>query len=227
MWSLKDREAECSPPRLAEETVTGPVTMGETHTGEYDLVADGTLKMPAMFQIVTGIKYGLASTPEIMCLVKLMLPQPCEWAGFGAGRHSFTMLAQAFILGGHCRIGWRTRCTSAGANRHPTTPRSSRSPCASLRTSAARSPQQRKRASCSVSHPGRKRCRKPACKLQWGRNWELLSWSKILTVAGESGPPHPKMYPGCLPRPILGTFVGQKCRIMACFYVRLLREMEL
>ena len=30
----------------------------------HDLVADGTLKMPALFQIVTGIKYGLASTPE-------------------------------------------------------------------------------------------------------------------------------------------------------------------
>jgi uncharacterized protein (DUF849 family) len=71
----------------------------------HDLAADGTLKMPALFQIVTGIKYGLASTPEIMCLVKSMLPQPCEWPGFGAGRHSFTMLAQAFILGGHCRIG--------------------------------------------------------------------------------------------------------------------------
>ena len=28
----------------------------------HDLVADGTLKMPALFQIVTGIKYGLAST---------------------------------------------------------------------------------------------------------------------------------------------------------------------
>jgi uncharacterized protein (DUF849 family) len=92
----------------------------------HDLVADGALKMPALFQIVTGIKYGLASTPEIMCLVKSMLPQPCEWAGFGAGRHSFTMLAQAFILGGHCR--------------HPATPRSSRSPCGSLRTSAAKSP---------------------------------------------------------------------------------------
>jgi hypothetical protein len=26
----------------------------------HDLVADGTLKMPALFQIVTGIKYGLA-----------------------------------------------------------------------------------------------------------------------------------------------------------------------
>ena len=34
-----------------------------------------------------------------------MLPKGCEWAAFGAGRYAFPMLAQAFILGGHCRIG--------------------------------------------------------------------------------------------------------------------------
>jgi uncharacterized protein (DUF849 family) len=70
-----------------------------------DLVADGTLKVPALFQIVTGVKYGMPSTPEMMLLAKSQLPKHCEWAAFGAGRHAFPMLAQAFILGGHCRIG--------------------------------------------------------------------------------------------------------------------------
>jgi uncharacterized protein (DUF849 family) len=70
-----------------------------------DLVADGSIKLPALFQIVTGIKYGMPSTPETMQLAKSLLPRNCEWAAFGAGRHAFTMLAQAFILGGHCRIG--------------------------------------------------------------------------------------------------------------------------
>ena len=70
-----------------------------------DLVADGTLQQPLLFQIVTGIKYGFPSTPEAMLLAKSMLPKGCEWAAFGAGRHAFTMLAQAYILGGHCRIG--------------------------------------------------------------------------------------------------------------------------
>ena len=70
-----------------------------------DLVAEGTLKLPALFQIVTGIKYGMPSTPETMLLAKSLLPKDCEWAAFGAGRHAFPMLAQAFILGGHCRIG--------------------------------------------------------------------------------------------------------------------------
>ena len=72
----------------------------------HDLIADGTLRTPALFQIVTGIKYGHAvharddEPHEIPCC----LPDS-EWAAFGAGRHSFTMLAQAYTLGGHCRIG--------------------------------------------------------------------------------------------------------------------------
>ncbi len=70
-----------------------------------DLIADGTIKLPALFQIVTGVKYGMPSTPETMQLAKSLLPKDCEWAAFGAGRHAFTMLAQAFILGAHCRIG--------------------------------------------------------------------------------------------------------------------------
>ena len=78
---------------------TGDLVLGQ------DLVADGTLKLPALFQIVTGIKYGMPSTPEAMLLAKSLLPTHCEWAAFGAGRHAFPMLAQAFILGGHCRIG--------------------------------------------------------------------------------------------------------------------------
>jgi uncharacterized protein (DUF849 family) len=78
---------------------TGDLVMAQ------DLVAEGTIKLPALFQIVTGVKYGMPSTPETMQLAKSLLPANCEWAAFGAGRHAFTMLAQAFILGGHCRIG--------------------------------------------------------------------------------------------------------------------------
>lgn len=86
-----------------------------------DLVADGTIKVPAMVQIVTGIKYGFPATSEAMLLAKGMLPKACEWAAFGAGRHAFTMLAQAFILGGHCRIGMEdtvhiSRGTPASSN---------------------------------------------------------------------------------------------------------------
>ena len=78
---------------------TGDLVMAQ------ELIADGTLKLPLLFQIVTGIKYGMPSTPETMILAKSMLPKDSEWAAFGPGRHAFPMLVQAFILGGHCRIG--------------------------------------------------------------------------------------------------------------------------
>jgi uncharacterized protein (DUF849 family) len=78
---------------------TGDLVMAQ------DLVADRTIKLPGLFQIVTGVKYGMPSTPEAMLLARSLLPRECEWAAFGAGRHAFPMLAQAVILGGHCRIG--------------------------------------------------------------------------------------------------------------------------
>ena len=61
--------------------------------------------MPALFQVVTGVKYGFPSRTETLVYAKSLLPTGCEWAAFGASAHAFTMLAQAFILGGHCRIG--------------------------------------------------------------------------------------------------------------------------
>ena len=71
----------------------------------HDLIADGTLKTPALFQIVTGINYGFPSNTETMAYAVSQLPKDCQWAAFGASRHAFTMLAQSYILGGHCRIG--------------------------------------------------------------------------------------------------------------------------
>jgi uncharacterized protein (DUF849 family) len=70
-----------------------------------ELVAAGTLRAPTLFQLCTGIKYGMPSTPAMMALAQSMLPKGSAWAGFGPGRHAFTMLAQAYTLGGHCRIG--------------------------------------------------------------------------------------------------------------------------
>lgn len=71
----------------------------------HELMNEGTLQQPALFQIVTGVQYGFAPGPESMIYAKSLLPDGCEWAAFGASRWAFPMLAQAFLLGGHCRIG--------------------------------------------------------------------------------------------------------------------------
>jgi uncharacterized protein (DUF849 family) len=71
----------------------------------HELIRDGTLREPTLFQIVTGVKYGFSPGSETMLYARSLLPASCEWAAFGASRWAFPMLAQAFLLGGHCRIG--------------------------------------------------------------------------------------------------------------------------
>jgi uncharacterized protein (DUF849 family) len=69
------------------------------------LLEKGVLDSPALFQIVTGIRYGFESTPETMMYARGLLPRDAQWAGFGIGRMAFPMVAQAFLLGGHVRVG--------------------------------------------------------------------------------------------------------------------------
>jgi len=71
----------------------------------HDLIKDGTLRLPALFQLVMGVSYGMPATPEALAFARSLLPAGSEWAGFGASSMAFRMLAQAFLLGGHCRIG--------------------------------------------------------------------------------------------------------------------------
>jgi uncharacterized protein (DUF849 family) len=71
----------------------------------HDLIKEGTLKERSLFQIVLGVSYGFAATPETLAYARSLLPQDCHWAAFGASRMAFPMLAQAFLMGGHCRIG--------------------------------------------------------------------------------------------------------------------------
>lgn len=77
---------------------------GDIHLGKA-LMKEGVLEGPGLFQIVTGVNYGASSTPETMTYMRSILPQGATWAGFGIGRMSYPMLAQAFLLGGHVRIG--------------------------------------------------------------------------------------------------------------------------
>jgi len=77
---------------------------GDIHLA-HDLITDSTLSSPAMIQIVTGVKYGAASTPETLVYMKSLLPSGSHWGAFGVGRLAFPMLAQSFLLGGHVRIG--------------------------------------------------------------------------------------------------------------------------
>jgi uncharacterized protein (DUF849 family) len=54
---------------------------------------------------VLGISYGAPATPESMMHMRDLLPAGSQWAAFGISRQQFPMVAQAVLLGGHCRVG--------------------------------------------------------------------------------------------------------------------------
>lgn len=69
------------------------------------LIKEGFVSEKALFQICTGIPYGLAATPNLLKAVVDELPQGYQWAGFGLGAMQLPMVAQAVLLGGHVRVG--------------------------------------------------------------------------------------------------------------------------
>lgn len=69
------------------------------------LLDEGVLPHPPLFQIVTGVRYGFSASTESIVYARGLLPKDAQWACFGIGRMAFPILAQAWILGGHVRIG--------------------------------------------------------------------------------------------------------------------------
>ncbi|MGK7863495.1 3-keto-5-aminohexanoate cleavage protein [Falsiroseomonas sp. E2-1-a4] len=69
------------------------------------LMADGVLKGPCLFQVCMGIRYGFDWDPATLNYAKSILPAGSPWAAFAIGRMEFPMLAQAWLLGGHVRVG--------------------------------------------------------------------------------------------------------------------------
>jgi uncharacterized protein (DUF849 family) len=77
---------------------------GDCHLAR-DLIAEGVLQGPGLFSLVLGVKYGFNASPETMLYGRGLLPPGAIWTGFGIGRSEFPMVAQAWLLGGHVRVG--------------------------------------------------------------------------------------------------------------------------
>jgi uncharacterized protein (DUF849 family) len=77
---------------------------GDIHLA-HQLIKDGVLDEPTLFQIVLGVRYGFSGTPDTLIYARSLLPRKCQWAAFGLGRNQFPMVAQAYLLGGHVRVG--------------------------------------------------------------------------------------------------------------------------
>ena len=65
----------------------------------------GVLRDPLMWNVVLGVRYGAMADTQTMQYLVSRLPRDAQWTAFGIGRMAFPMLAQAWLLGGHVRIG--------------------------------------------------------------------------------------------------------------------------
>lgn len=113
MWSGQasvinaPRNLEIMAGRIYEAGVTPEIEIfdsGDLHMVK-DFVARGVLKTPLMVQMVLGVRFGAVANPATMSYLVSQLPEGTQWAAFGIGRMAFPMLAQAWLLGGHVRIG--------------------------------------------------------------------------------------------------------------------------
>lgn len=78
-------------------------------SGDLNLALDfykrGILRDPIMFQLVLGVRFGAAADIPTLQYLSSRIPAGCPWAAFGVGRMAFPILAAAYVLGGHCRVG--------------------------------------------------------------------------------------------------------------------------
>jgi uncharacterized protein (DUF849 family) len=69
------------------------------------LLAEGLITQPALFQLCLGIKYGAPASSEAMLAMRDALPAGSRWSAFGLGRLQMPMVAQSVLLGGNVRVG--------------------------------------------------------------------------------------------------------------------------
>jgi uncharacterized protein (DUF849 family) len=70
-----------------------------------DLIKSGVLDGPGLWTFVMGVKYGFSASPETLLYARSLLPAGATWAAFGVGRFEFPIVAQAWLAGGHVRVG--------------------------------------------------------------------------------------------------------------------------
>ena len=69
------------------------------------MVSEGLIKGPAMYQVCLGIPWGAGADSATMTAMVGQLPQNVFWSGFGISRTQMPMVAQAMLLGGNVRVG--------------------------------------------------------------------------------------------------------------------------
>jgi uncharacterized protein (DUF849 family) len=69
------------------------------------LVEEGLIDAPAMYQLCMGIPYGAPPEPALLAAMTAQIPAGTVWSSFAIGRMQMPWVAQSILLGGHVRVG--------------------------------------------------------------------------------------------------------------------------
>jgi uncharacterized protein (DUF849 family) len=69
------------------------------------LISEGIIADPPMFQICLGIPWGADQSVDTMKVMKDHLPPDADWSSFGISRMQMPMAAAAVAMGGNVRVG--------------------------------------------------------------------------------------------------------------------------
>lgn len=77
---------------------------GDVEFGK-QLIAEGLVDDPPLFQIVLGVKWCATADPASLMYHSSLVPKGAHWAALGLGRDEMRIVAQAVLLGGNVRVG--------------------------------------------------------------------------------------------------------------------------
>jgi uncharacterized protein (DUF849 family) len=69
------------------------------------LIDEGLIDAPAMFQFVLGIQWGAPADPETVMYMRNLLPEGANWTAFGISKSQMPMVATSVLMGGNVRVG--------------------------------------------------------------------------------------------------------------------------
>ncbi len=70
------------------------------------LVSEGLIDGPPMYQMVLGVKWGAPASPETVLYMRDLIDAPgVYWTAMGIARDEFPVAGQSILAGGHVRVG--------------------------------------------------------------------------------------------------------------------------
>ena len=69
------------------------------------LISEGLISGPPVFQFVLGVKWNAPAMPETVSYLKGLLSDGATWGAMGVGRSEFPIAAQSVLRGGKVRVG--------------------------------------------------------------------------------------------------------------------------